>query len=57
MAMLSYNLIEEILDVAKAYAKQEKARMRSLDADGKPKQAAGHGGAPVRAKPRDLTAD
>lgn len=43
MALLSYNLIEKIIDVAESYAKQEKARMSQLDKDGKPLAPAGHG--------------
>ena len=37
MALLSYNLIEEILDVAETYAAQEKKRLGQLE----PKVGAG----------------
>ena len=39
MALLSYNLIEEILGVAESYAEQEKARLNRLSEDGQPPAA------------------
>lgn len=50
MALLSYNLIEEILDVAETYATKERARLSSLKAAGATKAS------PVKRKTKGASA-